>query len=228
VTAPSAYTKIYSCQNCGRLINYVSMPCPHCQWSAGTPDEMARSVLLSSTNLDVPFLLILAREVSKGRSSREVVGNLETMAQEFMSTSKNREYMDQLYLLLCKDQQRQLRNIAMFRKCPGCGDRKIWSASDDERCERCGAQICWPDSARALVCMDNLLWLLEQRVEPKNTESFSEFVCILVLMVNNLLRKQENPTIEQRRHTLGLFNRKHYICSGRILFQISTSHRGSI
>lgn len=79
-TAPSAYTQIYSCQNCGRLINYVSMPCPHCQWSPSTLDEMARSFFLKNTNLDVPLLLTLAREVSKGRSPQEVVGNLETMA----------------------------------------------------------------------------------------------------------------------------------------------------
>jgi hypothetical protein len=207
VTAPSAYTQIYGCQSCGRLINYVSMPCPHCQWSPSNLNEMVRSVLLSNTYLDVSLLLIFAREVSKGRSSGEVVGNLETMAQEFMRISKNREYMDQLYRLLRKDQQRQTRNIAMFRKCPGCGDRKIWTISDDELCEKCGAQVRWPDAVRALVCMDNLLWLLEQRVEPKNTESFSEFVCVLVLMVNNLLRRQENPTNEQRRYALDLLSK---------------------
>jgi predicted RNA-binding Zn-ribbon protein involved in translation (DUF1610 family) len=207
VTAPTAYTQIYSCQNCGRLINYVSMPCPHCQWSPSNLDEMARSVLLSNTYLDVSLLLMVAREVSKGRSSREAVGNLETMAREFMSIPKNREFMDYLCRLLRKDEQRQTRNMAMVRKCPGCGDRKIWSISDDELCEKCGAQIRWPDVVRALVCMDNLLWLLEQRVEPKNTESFSEFVCVLVLMVNSLLRKQENPTSEQRRYALDLLSK---------------------
>ena len=206
-TAPSAYTQINSCQNCGRLINYVSIPCPHCQWSPSTLDEMARSVLLSNTYLDVPLLLMVAREVSKGRSSQEAVGNLETMAQEFMSIPKNREYMDHLYRLLRKDQQRLTRNMAMVRNCPECGRRIIWSTSDHELCENCGAQIRWPDAVKTLVCMDNLLLLLEQRVEPKNTESFSEFVCLLVLMVDNLLSKQENPTNEQRRYALDLLSK---------------------
>ena len=205
-TAPSAYTQIYSCQNCGRLINYVSMPCPHCQWSPSTLDEMARSFFLKNTNLDVPLLLTLAREVSKGRSPQEVVGNLETMAQEFMSVPKNREHMDYLYQLLRKDEQKQVRNMAIVRKCPECGDRKIWSTYD-EICEKCGARVRWPDAVQTLVCMDNLLSLLEQRVEPNYTESFSEFVCLLVLMVNNLFRKQENPTPEQRRYALDLLSK---------------------
>jgi tetratricopeptide (TPR) repeat protein len=34
------FTKIYSCQNCGRIINYVTMPCPHCQWH---PSDVSRA-----------------------------------------------------------------------------------------------------------------------------------------------------------------------------------------
>jgi tetratricopeptide (TPR) repeat protein len=186
-TAPEAYAQIYSCQNCGRLINYISIPCPHCEWSPSTLDEMARSFILSNADLDVRSLLILAREVSKGRSPREVVGNLEEMVQEIMNIPKKRENMDRLYQLLRKDEQRLMRNIAMLRKCPKCGGRIIWNTSD--LCEKCGAQLRWSDALRTLVCIDNLLLLLEQRVEPKNTESFCEFVCVLVLMFNNLLRK---------------------------------------
>jgi len=202
---PLAYTQIYSCQNCGSLINYVSMPCPHCQWSPSTPDEMARSVILSNNNLGVPFLLILAREVKKGRSPQEVVGNLETMVQESMRIPKNREWVDQLYQSLRKDYQSQIRDIAMVRNCPECAERVILSGS--KKCDKCGAQVHWSDAVRTLICMDNLLWLLEQRVEPQNTEPFSELVCVLVLMFNNLLRKQESPTGEQRRYALDLLSK---------------------
>ncbi len=203
--ALSAYTEIYSCQNCGRLINYVSMPCPHCRWSPSTPDEMARSVILSNNYIDVSLLLIIAREVSKGRSSREVVGNLDTMAQEVMSVPKKRESVDQIYRLLREGEQRQIRDLAMVRNHPECPKRRMWSGSD--KCEKCGAQVRWSDAVRTLICMDNLLWLLEQRVEPLNTEPFSELVCVLVLMVNNLLRKQENPTSEQRQYALDLLSK---------------------
>lgn len=123
-----------------------------------------------------------------------------------MSVPKNREHMDYLYQLLRKDEQKQVRNMAIVRKCPECGDRKIWSTYD-EICEKCGARVRWPDAVQTLVCMDNLLSLLEQRVEPNYTESFSEFVCLLVLMVNNLFRKQENPTPEQRRYALDLLSK---------------------
>lgn len=65
----------------------------------------------------------------------------------------------------------------------------------------------WPDAVRTLVCMDNLLWLFEQRAEPAATESLSELVCALVGMTNNLLRKQEGPPSNVRRYTLDLLGK---------------------
>ncbi len=66
---PSGFTQIYCCQKCGRLHNFVSMPCPHCDWSPQNKEETARSIILSNVHFKVPALLTLCREMAKGRSA---------------------------------------------------------------------------------------------------------------------------------------------------------------
>ena len=60
--------------------------------------------------------------------------------------------------------------------------------------------------------MDNLLLLFEQRIELSSSEDFSEFVCVLVLMTNNLLRKQESPSERVRFYALDLLSKIGAIC----------------
>jgi hypothetical protein len=52
--------------------------------------------------------------------------------------------------------------------------------------------------------MDHLLELFETRIKSSSSVAFSEFVCLLVLMVNNLLRKQEPPSDKQRSYAIKL------------------------
>lgn len=52
--------------------------------------------------------------------------------------------------------------------------------------------------------MDNLLWFLEELSEPSDSVAFSDFVCVLVVMTNNLLRKQEAPSSNERQYSLQL------------------------
>jgi hypothetical protein len=57
------------------------------------------------------------------------------------------------------------------------------------------------------VCIDNLLWLAEQRLELKPKDAnFADFVCVLVAMSNNLLRKQEEPSAGDREYSLKLLS----------------------
>lgn len=55
--------------------------------------------------------------------------------------------------------------------------------------------------------MDNLLWLCEQRVEVSSSEALCEFVCLLVRLTNNLLRKQEAPSDAHRKYALNLLEK---------------------
>lgn len=200
--SPEGFTQIYCCANCGRLHNFVSMPCPHCDWSPQTIEETARSIILSNSHFKVPALLMLAREMANGRAAEDVVQNLSTDGKTYLSVPEQKQVVEQVFSMLRKNEHKNHRSLTMVRECSGCGIRILFSGA--EECEKCGKPVSWPDAIRTLACMDNLLWLLEQRVEVSSTDAFSDFVCILVAMTNNLLRKQEAPSIRDRQYSLHL------------------------
>lgn len=207
---PTGYTQIYCCANCGRLHNFVSMPCPNCDWSPQTIEEMARSIILSNSHFKVPALLILAREMANGRTADDVVPNLVSDGKTYLSVPKQKQVVEQVFSMLRQNEHKNHRSLSMVRECPSCGNRILFSGA--EECEKCGEPVNWPDAIRVLACMDNLLWLLEQRVEVSSTDAFSDFVCILVAMTNNLLRKQEVPSTRDRQYSIKLLTDMGAVC----------------
>lgn len=211
------FTKIYSCQNCGRIINFVTMPCPHCQWSPTDASSLSRSIVLSNPTIKVPALLLLAREVSNGRSPSEVVVNLNSNAKEYYEMPESKSKLRYMFNILQENAEKNIRDMNMVRECPNCGERIV--LSQEEECRSCGEVIGWPDSIKLLVCMDNLMWLFEQRIEVTSSGEFSEFVCLLAAMINDMLRKQESPSPERRKYALSLL---------RKLKSISDANRGAV
>ncbi len=207
---PRGFTQIYCCANCGRLHNFVSMPCPHCDWSPQTIEETARSIILSNSHFKVPALLTIAREMENGRTADDVVPNLLSDGKTYLSVPKQKQAVEQIFSMLRQNEHKNHRSLSMVRECSNCGNRILFSGS--EECEKCGEQVNWPDAIRTLACMDNLLWLLEQRVEVSSTDAFSDFVCVLVAMTNNLLRKQEVPSIRDRQYNLQLLTEMGAVC----------------
>lgn len=204
------FTQIYCCANCGRLHNFVSMPCPHCDWSPQTIEETARSIILSNSHFKVPMLLTLAREMENGRTADDVVPNLLNDGKTYLSVPKQKQVVEQVFSMLRQNEHKNHRSLSMVRECSGCGNRILFSGA--EECEKCGEPVNWPDAIRTLACMDNLLWLLEQRVEVSSTDAFSDFVCVLVAMTNNLLRKQEVPSNRDRQYSLQLLTDMGAVC----------------
>jgi len=219
---PDEFTKIYSCQSCGRIINYVTMPCSHCQWYPTDLSSLARSIILSNPSSEVPALLLLAREVSKGRLPSEVVANLEQNAQEYYEMPESETKLGYMFDLLQQNANRNMRDMNMVRACPACGESVL--LSHEEECSSCGEAIVWPDPIKFLVCMDNLMWLFEQRVEVTNSREFAEFVCLLVAMITELLRKQEAPSISQRKYALSLMRDIQSISDTNKGVVIDTTH----
>lgn len=201
---PVGFTHVYCCQKCGRTHNYVSMPCPHCEWSPRNVKEAARSIILSNAHFTIPALLRLSREVSVGRPLHDVVPDLKKDGRTYLSFPKQRQSVEEVFSLLRKNERKNLRSLQMIRKCLSCGGRIL--ASGAKTCETCGADVKWPDALRALACMDNILWLFEQRVEASSSKEFSEFVCLLVAMTNDLLRRQESPSNRRRKYALTLLS----------------------
>lgn len=208
--SPRGFTQIYCCANCGRLHNFVSMPCPHCDWSPQTIEETARSIILSNSHFKVPELLTLAREMENGRAADDVVPNLLNDGKTYLSVPKQKQVVEQVFSMLRQNEHKNHRSLSMVRECSGCGNRILFSGA--EECEKCGGSVNWPDAIRTLACMDNLLWLLEQRVEVSSTDAFSDFVCVLVAMTNSLLRKQEVPSIRDRQYSLQLLTDMGAVC----------------
>ncbi len=185
------------------------MPCPNCDWSPQTIEETARSIVLSNPDIDVASLLMLCGEMAKGRSADSVVSNLEEKAKAYLNDPARRPFIEQIFALLRENEHKNHRDMNMLRECTNCGARLLQSNS--ERCEKCEEPVRWPDAIRVLVCMDNLLSLFEHRLEVSSSEEFSEFVCLLVRMLNNLLRKQESPSDAHREYALQLLEKMDVI-----------------
>jgi len=212
-----SYTRVYVCQNCGRIINYVTMPCPYCEYTSANEFELASALNLSNQCFEMPALLMLSREISNGRKPVEVVVNLEDNTKKYLNLPEERSGLKYLFKLLQQNKEKNNRNIDVIRKCPSCGDPV--SISGQDKCFNCQQQLDLPEILRLLICMDNLLWLFEQRIEPKKGREFSEFVCLLVIMINDLLRKQEEPTEKRRKEVFTLL---------KGLVSLSDKNRGCI
>lgn len=208
--SPDEFTQIYCCANCGRLHNFVSMPCPHCDWSPQSVDETARSIVLSNAYFDVPTLLVLAREIGNGRAADDVVLNLAQKTKSYLDNQKKRADVSQVFTLLRQNEEKNHRSLNMVRECANCGEKILQSCA--ERCQDCGEWVNWPDAIRTIACLDNLLWLFEHRVEVSSNKAFSEFVCVMVVLTNNLLRKQESPSDKDRQYCLQLLAELEVVC----------------
>jgi len=202
--SPKGFSQVYCCQNCGRIHRYVSMPCPYCDWSPDSIDEMARSIILSNSHFKIPSLLLLSREMAKNRTAADVVPNLMNDGKKYIRNTKQRETVEQIFTLLKQNEDKNRRDMNVVHECPCCGEWVL--ASLAEECNSCGEILEWSDFVRTLACIDNLLWLFEQRIELLPSEDFSEFVCLLVVMADNMLRKQETPTDQQRKYALELLS----------------------
>ena len=196
------FTQIYCCQNCGRLHNYISMPCPNCDWHPPSIEATARSMLLSNTYIEIPSLIYICKEIANGKTIDQVVPNLKESAAELLVGVELRDVAEKIYSLLVDNEARNHRSIPMLRGCPSCGSRIMFSG--EKTCDECQNSLRWPEAIRALVCIDNLLWFIENWIEGPWTDQLSELVCLWILMSNNLLRKQAAPSESERRYAMDL------------------------
>lgn len=202
--APKSFTQVYSCMECGRLHHFLSLPCPECDWYPVNRREVAEGLILSNAHVDVSTLIRIGRRIAAGESPDKFVGNLSTMAQVWLDDPQRSQVIDRVLEVAQRDAQSSKRNVATLRQCPNCNGRVTFSAADT--CEHCGNAVAWPKRLRALICIDSLLYWFEQRVEPSNQPEFSEFVCVLVFMLDLMLRKQEPASDSTRQHALQLLH----------------------
>lgn len=175
---------IFGCFGCGRLNYRMTDLCIHCGWAPKSVHELARSASLGTPTQTVSNLLIFAREVANGASPKDVVLNLEDV------TNDNLKSLPGIEMMFKKSQEcvyKRGRIINKLRKCKSCNKFIIRSTLD--KC-KCGQSLDWNQSERALICIDIILWLFEQKImPPENADDFSHFVGYLVMLSDELLRK---------------------------------------
>jgi hypothetical protein len=160
------------------------------------------SVVLSNTYMPVAGLLMLAREISKGRHPSEVARNAKQNAENYLRLPEDKTNVTRLLGLLHTNAGKNHRDLQSLRACPQC--HKPIFMSNEEECGHCSAIVDWPAPVRALVCMDNILWMFEQRIEIEDRPELAQLICLLVVMLNDLLRKQESPSKERCAYALSL------------------------
>lgn len=203
---PREYTHVYCCQNCGCLHNCISMPCPYCDWSPQTIEQLTRSILLSNQHLPLmQDLLYLSREIPEGREPNDVIPNLLNLEKAYWAQSKNEQAIRTVWTLLRENEHKNHRSIKEIHMCPHCNG-KI-QVSGQESCSNCKRPLNLPDAVVALICMDNILWWFRMRVDLASSGEIAEFICVLVAMIHNLLRKQEVPSAKQRQYALDSLSR---------------------
>lgn len=215
------FTTVFCCQNCGRLHNYITLPCPSCEWVPNSRVTIAKGVILSNLHIQVPALLVLSRQMATGRAPREVVKDLDNSCQQYLESPAGEKAVALLEHLISEEAGEPRRRIVDVRQCEMCRDNVLYSA--DAHCKRCGGEIRWNDRRRMMLCIDSLLALCEQRVEIRSPDQLAEFVCILVSILNGLLRKQELPSPTTCRYLLQVASRMTAIADKNLGAVIETS-----
>lgn len=203
-SGPEGYTDVYCCRACGRLHNYVSMPCPHCGWMPKDEVRVAESIMLSTSAMSIADLVRVGRSLAIGRKVDEVVPNLKSSAEAFLETRENSDIVDSVLKLGQENVAKNSHSMRVVTSCPACDARIVCSGGT--HCHECGKPLNLSGPLIALNCFDLLLALLETRVEVSPSNSVSEFIRLLVRMESNLLRRQEPPTKAERDYCLKLLN----------------------
>lgn len=216
------FTHVYCCQHCGRFINYVSLPCAHCQWSPQSKEELARSMVLSNQYFEVPQLMVLCREMAKGRPANDVVPNLVEKSEKHLRDPLASAAIERTFKVLRESESRSSRDMNVIRECANCGSAIWFSALTN--CAKCKEPIQLPDAARFMVCIDLVLQYFETKVDPKASREFSELVCVAVKMLDDLLRKQQAPSKADREYAMSLLKDIQFILCGNAGGAIDTSN----
>ena len=209
------YTHVYCCMSCGRLINYVTMPCPNCKSLPRSKDELARAMVISNQFFKIQQLILLSRQMENGRYAEEIVPNLVKESEAILRDPDRT--VDKMYTTSQENEGRTARDMSMLRECAKCGC-KIWFSALTE-CSECKEPLHLPDAVQFMICLDILLQYFEKNVDVQSTEAFSEFVCIVVKILGDLLRNQQPPSDKVRYHALTLL---------KSLGQISCGNGGGI
>jgi rubrerythrin len=180
----------YTCQACGHPILFLGSHCPHCKFAPSSREEVAIGVTLSTLHLHVPTLLQVSREIQKGRKPGEFMPELEEMARQ---AGDGRGVLSKLERCKADDHL----DFRMLETCHHC--EAVSNPSWVRECQKCNTPLDRPELVELAICIDHLIQHLVWNIRRDKTESFSDFVTLLVNIKGNIVRNQTGPTDTERK-----------------------------
>jgi hypothetical protein len=189
---------IYSCQCCGRLKEYISIPCIFCGWQPLTLTEVAQSGRLSTPWFSLWDLLAIGRQVASGRNAIEVVANLTESAKASMDHPSYRRYAeDALEEAKGKKADRFFYYLHAF-SCQNCGAKFARHDPFVTSCNHCQTKLRIPPPFRLLSCLSRVSVHFQNNFGGDQTQEADLFIRYLVSLQSKLFRNQETPNPAER------------------------------
>ena len=195
---------IYVCQKCGRLIEYVSLPCMCCGWRPTTLFEMSHSGCLNNRIFSLWDLLVIGREIAAGRKATDVVPKLAQVAAKKMADPQSRQDIE----IVLQTAEKKFDTYFFWHDaavCENCGTHN--PRQDAKECQKCKGRLRLSPPLRLLMCLTRTLDHFQGSFEAPKSKEFNSFIRFLVILQSKLYRTQETPSHLERIQVLDLMSK---------------------
>ena len=201
---------VYACQKCGRLVEYISIPCMSCGWCPATLLEVSHSGRLARNIFSLWELLSIGRGIVAGRKATEVVVNLADVAAAYMADPQSLYRHDIEAVFKTSQNNLIFGNYFFWNEaeiCKSCGTRNLNLIQDAKECHQCKAPWRLPPPLRLLMCLTRLSIHFQHNFEAPKSNEFDLFIRYLVFLQSKLYRTQETPSGRERTYALDLMTK---------------------
>jgi len=206
ITAMMSRLIVYCCQRCGKLIEFLAVPCMHCGWRSNTLLEISHSGCLMTPRCDVWKLFFIGRGIQAGRKATDVVPNLaEVAASELADPNSWFPGWAKGVLQRISENQDSYFCYPDVSKCDGCGTRI--SRPDVQSCGNCKQPVHFPPPLRLLICLERLLIHFQYNFEAPKSSEYDLFIRFLVSLQSKLYRNQDTPSDRERKQVLEMMTK---------------------
>ncbi|MEX0918480.1 MAG: hypothetical protein WDZ85_00710 [Candidatus Paceibacterota bacterium] len=222
------FTIIYTCQFCGRLINYSSSPCAFCCNFPKTEREVIVAQALSSESMEIDSLLAVSKAIKDGEDLEIVIANLRNLIDDVLeSPSKFNNYpsLFKLTALYLNDPDTIIRAEEINNKvkifCANCKHEIILA---DKPCFYCTVEKNENTENRLaplqknVIALNGFLLFAENYLDFSNDkDAMTELIFVSVYLLNRLLEKDELPDEDLKKYWRELLLQSGYFGSEKTL-----------
>lgn len=190
----------YVCLGCGRLKEYLSLPCIHCKYIPVTDIDIAKSYFYSTAHFSIFNLVMLSREMLSGRNAEDIVINSEQGINRILASGELAPIMKKL-----KDLSLSKKDLDVFTadriKCQSCHKNLELNATlfeEESFCSSCGKKVNLGTLDKYILSLDFLQKMLEIRIEPSDSDAFANFTLQVISLYDEACRSRSifNKTVK--------------------------------